>query len=74
MGENTAIEWATHTFNPWEGCTQVSPACQHCYAMTRAQWLGTVKWGANGTRRLTSDENWRKPLNHKEFPFIIRVP
>ena len=27
MAENTAIEWADHTFNPWIGCTKVSPAC-----------------------------------------------
>ena len=22
MSDNTAIEWADHTFNPWEGCQQ----------------------------------------------------
>ncbi len=32
MGENSKIEWTDHTFNPWIGCTRVSPACQHCYA------------------------------------------
>jgi protein gp37 len=32
MGENTKIEWADHTFNPWIGCTRVSPACDHCHA------------------------------------------
>ena len=32
MGENSAIEWTDHTFNPWMGCTKVSPACDGCYA------------------------------------------
>ncbi len=32
MAENTRIEWADHTFNPWMGCTRVSPACDNCYA------------------------------------------
>ena len=27
MAENTKIEWAHHTFNPWEGCTKVGPGC-----------------------------------------------
>ena len=26
MAENSAIEWTHHTFNPWTGCTKVSPA------------------------------------------------
>ena len=32
MGENTAIEWADHTFNAWLGCVEVSAECDHCYA------------------------------------------
>ena len=32
MTANTKIEWADHTFNPWIGCTKVSPGCDHCYA------------------------------------------
>ena len=32
MSANSKIEWTDHTFNPWIGCTKVSPACDHCYA------------------------------------------
>lgn len=32
MGEQTNIEWCDHTFNPWFGCTGVSPGCDNCYA------------------------------------------
>ena len=40
MGAVTKIEWCDHTFNPWWGCTQVSPLCDHCYAMMLdARWF-----------------------------------
>lgn len=61
--KNTKIEWATHTFNPWIGCTKVSPACQNCYAERDFDHrLGKVQWGPNGTRVLTGIENWAKPV------------
>jgi len=46
MAENSKIEWTDHTFNPWMGCTKVSPGCQHCYAEREMDkhW-GKVKWG-----------------------------
>ena len=62
MSENTKIEWADHTFNPWTGCTKVSPACDHCYAEGWAKRSGHVKWGSGQPRRRTSDANWRMPL------------
>ena len=63
MGENSKIEWTTHTFNPWIGCTKVSPACMNCYAeRDMDKRYGKVAWGPNGTRVLTSDANWQKPL------------
>lgn len=63
MAENSGIEWTDHTFNPWMGCTKVSPACKNCYAERDfAHRYGKVQWGPNGTRKITSDDNWRKPL------------
>src|SRR3546814_4489006 len=62
MGENSKIEWTDHTFNPWTGCTKVSPACDHCYAEGWSKRSGLVEWGHGKPRRLTSDANWRKPL------------
>lgn len=61
MGEQTTIEWADHTFNPWVGCTKVSPACDNCYAESWAKRSGSPElW--EGTRRRTSAGNWRQPL------------
>jgi protein gp37 len=65
MSENTKIEWATHTFNPWEGCQKVGPGCDNCYAENRnARFAGgtAINWGAGAPRRRTSPANWRKPL------------
>ena len=61
MGENTAISWAHDTFNPWEGCTRISPACDNCYAADRAHRFGNDSLWAGELRR-TSPANWRKPL------------
>lgn len=32
MSTRTAISWTDHTWNPWQGCTKLSPGCAHCYA------------------------------------------
>jgi protein gp37 len=58
----TNIEWCDSTFNPWIGCTKVSPACDHCYAerSTPARTLG-VEWGAKGERHRTAPANWSMP-------------
>jgi protein gp37 len=67
MGEITAISWCDHTFNPWIGCTKVSPACDGCYAEALMdKRYGRVQWGApghgNGTRVRTSAGNWHQPI------------
>lgn len=31
MSQSTGIEWTQATWNPWRGCTKVSPGCDHCY-------------------------------------------
>lgn len=60
MADTTAISWADATFNPWIGCTRVSPACDHCYAERWGHRFG-VEWG-NHPRRRTSESNWHGPL------------
>ncbi len=37
MGEKSAIEWTDATWNPVTGCTQLSPGCDHCYALRFAE-------------------------------------
>lgn len=62
MGENTKIEWAHHTFNPWYGCQKIGPGCDHCYAEGWAKRSGLVLWGPGEDRRRSSAANWQKPL------------
>jgi protein gp37 len=59
--ENSKISWTTHTFNPWVGCTRVSPGCAHCYAEALARRTGFAKWRPGQARRVTSEAYWRKP-------------
>jgi len=72
MAEKTGIEWCDSTFNPWLGCTKVSPACDNCYAEALMdKRMHRVKWGTGQQRQRTSDANWREPLKwqkqHAEF-------
>jgi protein gp37 len=61
--KNSHIEWTDHTFNPWIGCTKVSPGCAHCYAEARDQRFAEGKhWGEGAPRQRTSESNWRQPL------------
>ena len=59
MVKNTAIEWCDHTFNPWVGCTKISPGCDHCYAEGWSKRSGLVTWGRD--RRRTSAPYWTEP-------------
>lgn len=54
MGEVSAISWTDASYNPWIGCTKVSPACDFCYAENdnaRRKWV--EGWGAGMPRRRT---------------------
>lgn len=62
MAENSKIEWTDHTFNPWIGCTKVSPGCANCYAETLNKRFRWTQWGPEGTRKQTSESIWRKPF------------
>src|SRR5687768_16270653 len=30
MSKETGISWTYATYNPWQGCHKISPACAHC--------------------------------------------
>ncbi len=77
MGKDTGIGWTHDTFNPFWGCTQVSPACGlplrgeegwphgKCYAMVldgRFPILGQTHWGKDAPRRFFGDDHWRQPV------------
>jgi protein gp37 len=59
MGSQTRISWANRTFNPWEGCTAISPACDGCYAAARDRRLhGGRHWQPDGPRLAHVEQYW----------------
>ncbi len=61
MAELSAISWTDATFNPWIGCTRVSPACDRCYAARdneRRKWVDG--WGTGVPRKRT--KTWGDPV------------
>lgn len=76
MAENSGIQWTNHTWNPWRGCTKVSPGCDMCYAEAGAarfpKMLGV--WGDEGTRVLAADAQWRLPHKWNRESAASKVP
>lgn len=76
MGEETAISWTRHTFNPWWGCVKIGAPegepseCDNCYAEAgsiRFGWSeqgasGPALWGSGSERRRFGDRHWNEPL------------
>jgi protein gp37 len=62
--KDSKISWTHHTFNPWRGCSRVSPGCVNCYAETMSHRNPAVlgEWGPNGTRVVASESMWRQPV------------
>lgn len=60
MAEQSNIAWCDGTFNPWIGCTKISPACDNCYAESWAARFEMAEWGANKPRYRTTVKNWNK--------------
>jgi protein gp37 len=73
MAQNSSIEWTDHTFNPWWGCSKVSPACDNCYAELWAKRMGHQVWGSAAGRRFFSDAHWHEPLTWNEDARIARL-
>jgi protein gp37 len=62
MTANTKIEWVDHTWNPWVGCAEISPACDFCYARVLMQdRFHRVTWGSGEDRVRTSPATWAEP-------------
>jgi protein gp37 len=59
---DSGIEWTTHTFNPWWGCSKVSPGCLNCYAEALANRFSGDIWGRGKPRRTFGDKHWAQPL------------
>ena len=61
MGERTGISWTDRTFNPWVGCTKVSPGCTNCFA-ERIVEVFPMNKGKGAFRRLEVTQTWHDPI------------
>jgi protein gp37 len=61
MGEATRIAWTDHTWNPWVGCTRVSPGCDHCYMFT-----GRERYGQDPALVVRSKTTWHDPVRWEQ--------
>lgn len=66
MGKETGISWTDHSYNPWWGCTKVSPGCDHCYAESFDKRIGGAHWGNGVPRREFGDKHWNEPMKWNE--------
>ena len=82
--KDSKIEWTDHSWNPTTGCTQVSPGCDNCYALTIAEPKRGYPSFPNGfdmtlrPHKLKDPAKWREParifvnsmsdLFHREVP------
>jgi protein gp37 len=69
MGDRSTIEWTEATWNPVTGCDQVSPGCDHCYALTlaaRLKAMGSPKYQRDGDPR-TSGPGFGVTLHPEEL-------
>lgn len=75
MAENSGIEWTHHTYNPWIGCTKVSPACDNCYAEAwdkRGLHGKSLRWGPHADRTRTKTRSNLRTWNRKAAELGIR--
>jgi protein gp37 len=74
----TRIEWTERTWNPTTGCDQVSPGCDHCYALTmsaRLKAMGSKDYQMDGDPR-TSGPGFGLALHEDRLgqPFTWKKP
>ncbi len=69
MGEHTGIEWATATWNPWQGCTPRSIGCQNCYMARDKRRYQQDPWTVIRSKPRT----FRMPLSKTRVPAGARV-
>ena len=73
MGESTGIAWTDATYNPWQGCHKVSPACKFCY-----MFRDKTRYGQDPNVIVrSSPATFNKPLiwakNREKYGHINRV-
>jgi len=72
MSNRTIIAWTEHTWNPWRGCTKISPGCAHCYMFTAQERYGRDPSVVTRTSKWRDPHRWEKAAkaaNRRELVF-----
>lgn len=72
MGELTKISWCDSTWNPFIGCTRVSPGCFHCYTELTPPFR-TVGQKLGDPIRLASEHTWHDPFRWNKKPWVCDI-
>lgn len=59
--KKSKIQWTDFTWNPWHGCTKVSPGCKFCY-----MYRDKERYGQDPTSVLKSKSNFDTPMRHPD--------
>ncbi len=74
MSEHSNIEWTDDTWNPWRGCTKVSPGCANCYAEALVSTrLKGGKYVRGVPRTRAGAALWKEPFRWNKKPFCCDV-
>ena len=69
LGKITKIQWTKSSWNPWQGCTKVSPECDNCYMYTDKK-----RYGQNPSIVIrSSDATFYQPLKSWKEPTLIFI-
>lgn len=66
MAKSTGIGWTSATWNPWTGCSKVSPGCARCYMYREKK-----RYGQDPDVVTRSKTTFRDPLKWKEPSLVF---
>jgi protein gp37 len=62
VGEHSHIGWTDGTWNPWYGCTKISPGCKFCYMYREMQRYGRDPFTVQRSKTTFSAPlTWKEP-------------
>lgn len=70
----SSIEWTQETWNPLAGCSEISPGCVNCYAMTmahRLEAMGKEKYKGTTKKLPNGKVTWTGKMNLDEAALQI---
>jgi protein gp37 len=71
MSERTSISWTEHTWNPWEGCTRISPGCANCYMFTQLRRRGRDPGTLRRTGTWHDPDRWNAAAAESGVPALV---